>query len=63
MCERKLICHKCQAELKLTEISFSYMGHKMKHQAPACPLCGQTYISPELARGKVRQVEMEMEDK
>ena len=61
--ERKLICHKCQVELVLTTTSFSYMGHKMKYDVPACPVCGQTYISPELAAGKVRTVETEMEDK
>ena len=30
MSERKLICHKCQAELVMTSTNFSYMGHMMK---------------------------------
>ena len=63
MSERKLICHKCQAELVMTSTNFSYMGPMMKYDVPACPVCGQTYISPDLAAGKVRTVETEMEDK
>ena len=61
--ERRLICHKCSRELVPTETGFYYMGHKMKHTVPACPVCGQTYISPDLAAGKIREAEMQMEDK
>lgn len=63
MNEKKLICHKCQAELVPAETTFFYMGHKLHHPVPVCPVCGQAYISPELAAGKIREVEMEMEDK
>lgn len=63
MDDEKLICHKCQTELKLTSVTFSYMGHMMKYEVPVCPICGQVYISQELAQGKVRTVETEMEDK
>ncbi|MBQ6360773.1 MAG: hypothetical protein IJJ25_06500 [Lachnospiraceae bacterium] len=63
MNEKKLICHKCREPLCLSDVSFFYMGHKLKHPIPSCPVCGQVYISPELAAGKIREVEKEMEDK
>ncbi len=61
--QEKLICHLCQVELVETPVGFSYLGHRINHQVPACPSCGQVYITRELALGKIKEVEAEMEEK
>lgn len=60
---KKLICCKCGVELEPKKVYFRYLGHSFSHEVPVCPKCGQAYISPELAKGRMAQVEMELEDK
>jgi hypothetical protein len=43
--------------------SFTYMGLYFHAEVPRCPQCGQVYISEELARGKMAEVEMQLEEK
>jgi uncharacterized protein with PIN domain len=59
----KLICAKCDRELELKEVSLEYLGHRLSHSFPVCPVCGQVYISEEIVTGKIHQVETELEDK
>jgi hypothetical protein len=40
-----------------------YLGRHFHVNLPACPSCGRVYLSEELARGKVADVERELEDK
>lgn len=58
-----LICLKCNAELEMRKASFSYLGFKFNTELPRCPVCGQLFLSEELVRGKVSEVEMSLEDK
>lgn len=63
MSENKLICCKCQKELKIKKTNFSYLGHVFFTDLPCCPDCGMVYISEELVKGRISEVEMQLEDK
>jgi DNA-directed RNA polymerase subunit RPC12/RpoP len=61
--QKKLICFKCRKELELKKTDFTYLGHSFFTEVPACPECGQVFIPEELVRGRISDVEMQMEDK
>ena len=61
--ERKIICALCGKSLEMTETFFDYYGHHLHKDLPCCPSCGQVYVSKELAEGKMRTTEAELEDK
>ncbi len=61
--EEKLICFRCDVELKPEKTTFSYLGHHFFADILKCPSCKQVYIPEDLARGKMARVEMELEDK
>jgi hypothetical protein len=61
--KNKLICCKCQKELEMKRTDFSYLGHSFFTEVPACPECGQVFISEELVRNRISEVEMQLEDK
>jgi hypothetical protein len=63
MDDLKLKCFKCKVLLRESEVAFSYIGQVFHAALPNCPVCGQVYLSEELVRGKVTQVERQMEDK
>jgi hypothetical protein len=60
---KKLICCKCQKELELKKTNFSYLGHSFFTDLPQCPECGMVYVSEELVKGRICEVEMQLEDK
>jgi len=60
---RILICHKCQQELRPQKTDFTYLGHTFYADMLKCPGCGQVFIPEELAKGRIAEVEMQMEDK
>lgn len=39
------------------------MGRDFTHEVPACPSCGRVLILPELAEGRMAEVEQQLEDK
>lgn len=59
----KLICCKCQKELEMKKVDFSYLGHTFFTDLPSCPECGMVYISEELVKNRISEVEMQLEDK
>jgi tRNA(Ile2) C34 agmatinyltransferase TiaS len=61
--KKKLICCKCNKELELKKTNFSYLGHVFFTEVPRCPQCGQVFISEELVKGRIAEVEIQMEDK
>jgi|WetSurMetagenome_2_1015567.scaffolds.fasta_scaffold1098021_2 hypothetical protein len=61
--ERHVICARCGKELETKKIVIKYFDHEFRKDVPCCPQCGQAYISREFAEGKVREAEMELEDK
>ena len=56
-------CAKCGVALKQKKVNFSYMGRTFGHEVPVCPRCGMVFISRELAKGRMAEVELLMEDK
>ncbi len=59
----KLVCCKCGIPMETGAVSFAYLGHNFSAELPKCPQCGQVYLSEELVKGKVTQVETGLEDK
>lgn len=64
MTEKKvIICHKCQKELEPKKTYFTYLGHSFFTEVLKCPECGEAYIPEELVKGRMAEVEMQLEDK
>lgn len=59
----ELTCFRCNKELEKRKTTFQYMGYEFYEELPRCPICGQVYIDEELVRGRMAEVETEMEDK
>ena len=61
--EELLICSLCNVGLELRKTSFSYLGHTFYVELPSCPSCGQVYVDRQLVSGRMREVEIALEDK
>jgi len=59
----KLVCFRCNKELVSAKTDFTYLGHTFYTEVPRCPECGQVYISEELVKSRISDVEMQLEDK
>jgi NAD-dependent SIR2 family protein deacetylase len=59
----RMRCVKCDRQLELQKVVFEYLGLTMNREVPRCPKCGQVFISAELAEGKIKEVEISLEDK
>ncbi|UQZ91153.1 DNA-binding protein [Deltaproteobacteria bacterium Smac51] len=57
------VCGKCQEPLRQLPVEITYMGSSFQVELPRCPVCGFTFIPPDLAYGKMREVEKLLEDK
>lgn len=58
-----LICVKCGIPLVPAKTTLTYLGHVFHTDLPRCKICGQFYISEELAKTRISEVEAELEDK
>lgn len=61
--KKVLMCYKCQKELAAKKTYFTYLGHSFFADVLKCPQCGEIYIPEELAKGRIAEVEMQLEDK
>lgn len=61
--KKVFICYKCQKELKPEKTYFTYLGNSFFADVLKCPQCGEVYIPEELAKGRMAEVEMQLEDK
>jgi predicted RNA-binding Zn-ribbon protein involved in translation (DUF1610 family) len=61
--KKALICHRCKVELKAKKTYFEYLGHSFHADILRCPECGEVYIPEDLAKGRIAEVEMQLEDK
>ena len=57
------ICQSCNVLLEQMPVDVTYMGSSFQVELPRCPKCGFTFIPPELANGKMQEVEKILEDK
>ncbi len=63
MADEKWKCRKCGCPLVEEKVVFDYLGHTFSKELPRCPVCKKVMISPELAKGKMAEVELILEDK
>lgn len=63
MTERTFICHACRKPLEPRKTDFTYLGHTFYADMLRCPDCGQVFIPESLVKGRIHEVEMQMEDK
>lgn len=61
--EKKMICARCQKELQPIKTYLTYLEHSFYADILKCPECGEVYIPEELAKGRIADVEMQLEDK
>jgi len=61
--EQRPVCCKCQKALEPRRTDFSYLGHSFYADVLRCPGCGQVFIPEDLAKGRIAEVEMQLEDK
>ena len=59
----ELFCCKCGVPLVSIKSKLSYMGFNASYEFPRCPVCGQIFVSEELVKGKMKELEMTLEDK
>lgn len=45
------------------KVEFRYLNRSFSHKVPRCPVCGQVYISENLALGRIKEVELNLEEK
>jgi predicted RNA-binding Zn-ribbon protein involved in translation (DUF1610 family) len=60
---KKMTCYKCNLVLELRETNLKYQGCEFSADLLQCPGCGLVYISEDLVKGRMREVEKELEDK
>ena len=58
-----LQCCKCKTGLVIKKVNFEYLSHNFFAEVPACPECGQVFVSEGLAKGKMDDVERQLEEK
>lgn len=61
--DRTLVCHRCQEVLVARKVDLRYLGHEFYAEIPCCPRCGEIFVPEELAKGRMTEVEMQLEDK
>ena len=61
--KEKLTCCRCNKELVPTQTFFDYLGHNFHTDILRCPECGEVYIPESLVKGRMAEVEQELEDK
>jgi hypothetical protein len=58
-----MVCGVCDVPMEPMKSTFSYLKREFRHTVLRCPICGQIYISEDLAKGKMREVETILEEK
>jgi hypothetical protein len=61
--EQNYICQKCDLLMVKKDTGFTYLGNTFRASVLRCPTCGIVYIPEKLARGRIKEVEMMMEEK
>ena len=60
---REWKCARCNLALKPKKTVFKYLKRSFTHEVPVCPSCGRVFTPPELAEGRMADVERMLEDK
>lgn len=54
---------RCQVEMVPKSTFFDYLGHNFHTEILCCPKCGEVYLPEALVKGRMADVERELEDK
>jgi len=57
------LCAACGIALQPGKVTVSYLNNAYPVELLRCPRCGLTWVSEELALGKMAEVEKTLEDK
>ena len=57
------LCQKCGRPLQPMAVDITYMASSFRVELPGCQECGLVFIPPELALGKMLEIEKLLEDK
>ena len=63
MSEKKLMCSLCNIPLEMKKTQFEYLDHIFSTDILRCPKCGNSFIPEELVKGRMTEVESQLEDK
>ena len=61
--DETLICCSCDAEMLPQKVTLNYMGYAFSATMPRCPSCGYVYIPEEIVKGRMAEVEQQLEEK
>lgn len=63
MAQRDLLCRRCGVPMEMAKTEFSYLSYSFHAELPRCPVCHQVFIPEGLVKGRMAEVESELEDK
>lgn len=58
-----MICLKCDREMEPAKTNFEYLNHRATQEVLTCPECKAVFVPEKLALGKMREMEIMLEDK
>lgn len=58
-----ILCTKCNVHLELIKCKFKYLNTELYSEVPRCPKCKQVYLSEELVKERIHEVEASLEGK
>ena len=61
--QRDLLCRRCGVPMETAKTEFSYLSYNFHTELPRCPVCHQVFIPEDLVKGRMAEVEAELEDK
>lgn len=58
-----ILCSRHRVPLEPGKIELTYQGHTFPVEVLSCPVCGQSLIPEEMAKGRMLEVEQTLEEK
>lgn len=58
-----LTCYKCKLPLEPGKIHITYLKSTFPAELLVCPKCGQVFVPEDLAMGRMKEVEKNLEEK
>ena len=58
-----LVCNKCDVGLTPAAATFRYLRSSFQHEVLRCPECGQVHLPEALVTGRMKEVELSLEEK
>ena len=61
--QNDMYCRRCGVPMENTKTGFSYLTYSFHTELLRCPICHQVFIPEDLAKGRMAEVEAQLEDK